>query len=94
MDDAHPVGVLIRATRNEKRWTLRELAARSGKAPQTINAVEGGDSKEPSLGTVLPITDALGISRARIYKLMSPPEGNGSRTPVTTAGRMPSGSTD
>ena len=76
------VGVLIKEERAKKSLSLWKLADLCGKSPQTINAVELGESQNPQLGTILPISDALGIPRERVYELLSPPP-NGN-APATT----------
>ena len=62
------IGRLIRAERLKKGWSLNLLASEAGKLGQTISAIELGASQNPQLTTVLPITDALGISRQRVLQ--------------------------
>ena len=67
------IGTVIKKVRKDKGFSLWKLSGLCGKAPQTINAIEIGDSQNPQLGTVLPISDALDIPRERVYELLSPP---------------------
>ena len=76
------IGIVIKKRRKAKGFSLWHLAEKCGKAPQTINAIEIGDSQAPQLATVIPIFDALDIPRERAYKLLSPPP-NGP-TPAAT----------
>ena len=66
------VGLRIKAEREERGWSLQELSDRSGRLPQTIDAIELGTSRRPQIETVLPITDALSIDRAEVLGLMTP----------------------
>ncbi len=67
------IGVIIKKGRKAKGLSLWRLAEICGKSPQTINAIELGESQQPTLPTVIPIFDALGLSREQAYELLSPP---------------------
>jgi transcriptional regulator with XRE-family HTH domain len=54
------VGPRIRERRLAREWTLEQLAARSGIARQTLNAIELA-TLHPRLSTLLAIAEALGV---------------------------------
>ena len=56
-----PLGERIRALRQEKGWTQRELAQRVGIKPSRISKYELG-TDQPSLALVKAIADALGTT--------------------------------
>jgi len=59
--DLARIGRFLRDQRLATGVSLQRLASLSGVSPGTIRAIEGGQSN-PSLGTVLAIVDALGLS--------------------------------
>ena len=65
MDDdttalAHAIGSRVRHERQARRWTLDQLAEGAGVSRRMVVNVEQG-SANPSVGTLLRISDALGI---------------------------------
>jgi len=55
------IGTRVRAGRAERRWTLDELAARSGVSRRLIVQIEQADAN-PSLSTLLKLAAALGVT--------------------------------
>jgi transcriptional regulator with XRE-family HTH domain len=79
MDDstaslAQAIGARVREERQSRRWTLDQLADAAGVSRRMVVNVEQGASN-PSVGTLLRISDALGVG---LPALVEPPE----RTPV------------
>jgi transcriptional regulator with XRE-family HTH domain len=75
MDDstaalATTIGARVRQERQTRRWTLDELAAAAGVSRRMVVNVEQG-AANPSVGTLLRISDALGIG---LPALVEPPE--------------------
>lgn len=54
------VAARVRAWRAERGWTLDALAARSGVSRRMLVSIEQG-AANPSIGTLLRISDALGV---------------------------------
>ncbi|MFT4199833.1 helix-turn-helix domain-containing protein [Gordonia sp. (in: high G+C Gram-positive bacteria)] len=54
------VGARLRALRNNRGWTLDDLAASAGMSPSTLSRLESG-KRQPSLELLLPLTRQLGI---------------------------------
>ena len=74
--EAAPIGKLLREERMKKGWSLGLLSEKCGKSAQTISAIELGESQNPQVPTVLPISDALGIPRQGVYaRLAGEPAG-------------------
>ena len=69
--EAAPIGKKIRKERQAKGWSLGHLSQMCGKSVQTISALELGESQNPQVPTVLPISDALGIPRQGVYALLA-----------------------
>jgi transcriptional regulator with XRE-family HTH domain len=57
---AAQIAARVRAGRAERRWTLDELAARSGVSRRLIVQIEQADAN-PSLATLLKLAAALGV---------------------------------
>ena len=57
---AHEIGVRIKQERSTRRWTLDHLAEVAGVSRRMLVKVEQG-SVNPSIGTLLRLSDALGI---------------------------------
>ncbi len=76
------IGILIRQERQARGWSLWHLAELCGKSAQTISAIELGESKNPQLGTVIPICDALQVPREKVYDLLSPKEASPRQPPA------------
>jgi transcriptional regulator with XRE-family HTH domain len=75
MDDttaalATTIGARVRQERQTRRWTLDQLAAAAGVSRRMLVNVEQG-AANPSVGTLLRISDALGIG---LPALVEPPE--------------------
>ncbi len=64
------IGARIRSERQARQWTLDQLAEAAGISRRMIINVEQG-SANPSVGTLLRISDALGIG---LPALVEPPE--------------------
>lgn len=74
MDDetaalASVIGARVRQERQDRRWTLDQLAAAAGVSRRAVVNVEQG-AANPSVGTLLRISDALGIG---LPALVAPP---------------------
>ena len=63
------IGQRVRQERHERRWTLDQLAAAAGVSRRMVVNVEQGTAN-PSVGTLLRISDALGIG---LPALVEPP---------------------
>src|SRR5262249_60524288 len=57
---ARAIGGRVRHGRNSRGWTLDQLAERSGVSRRMLVSIEQG-SANPSIATLLLISDALGI---------------------------------
>ena len=66
---AHEIGVRIKQERSTRRWTLDHLAEVAGVSRRMLVKVEQG-SVNPSIGTLLRLSDALGIG---LPTLVEPP---------------------
>lgn len=64
------LGARIRQARQERRWTLDQLADTAGVSRRVLVTMEQGGSN-PSLGTLLRISDALGVG---LPALVEPPQ--------------------
>ena len=69
------IGARIREERQGRHWTLDQLADAAGVSRRTLFSVEQG-TVNPSVGTLLGISDALGVG---LPALVAPPQ----PTPVT-----------
>src|SRR5699024_1972064 len=78
-DDAQALASLIggrvRAQRQERGWTLDRLASEAGVSRRMLVSVEQGEAN-PSIATLLRISDALGIG---LPALVEPPRREGVR---------------
>ncbi|MFI5954903.1 helix-turn-helix domain-containing protein [Cryptosporangium sp. NPDC051539] len=77
-DDARPaiaslVGGRVRSLRTARHWSLDELAGRSGVSKGMVVQIEGGRTN-PSIGTLVRIADAFGVTVARLVEEQRPPE--------------------
>ena len=77
---ATAIGVRVRHERQARRWTLDQLADWAGVSRRALVNVEQG-AANPSVGTLLRISDALGIG---LPALVEPPAGRPLK--VTRAG--------
>ena len=80
---ARAIGGRVRQARAGRGWTLDQLAERSGVSRRMLVSIEQG-SANPSIATLLLITDALGIGLPALVEMGHPP---GLR--VTRAGTAP-----
>jgi transcriptional regulator with XRE-family HTH domain len=64
------IGARVRHQRQSRRWTLDQLAAATGVSRRMVVNVEQG-AANPSVGTLLRISDALGVG---LPALVEPPE--------------------
>ena len=55
------IGPRLRALRNDRDWTLDEVATRAGISPSTLSRLESG-KRQASLELLLPLTRQFGIS--------------------------------
>jgi len=69
---AQAIGVRVRRERQSRRWTLDRLAETAGVSRRMVVNVEQG-AANPSVGTLLRISDALGIG---LPALVEPPRMN------------------
>lgn len=60
MDELARLGPRLRAARQERGWTLDDLAGRAGMSPSTLSRLESG-KRQASLELLLPLTRQLGI---------------------------------
>ena len=67
---ASTIGARVRQERQARRWTLDQLAQAAGVSRRMVVNVEQG-AANPSVGTLLRISDALGIG---LPALVAPPE--------------------
>src|SRR5688572_5039478 len=75
MDDstaplASAIGARVRHERQARRWTLDQLAGAAGVSRRMVVNVEQG-AANPSVGTLLRISDALGVG---LPALVEPPD--------------------
>lgn len=77
------IGGRVRARRTERGWTLEELAERSGVSRRMLISIEHGEGN-PSIATLLRISDALGVGLPVLVDVERPRE-----LTVTTAGEAP-----
>lgn len=67
---ASAIGARVKQERSSRRWTLDQLAAAAGVSRRMVVSVEQGDVN-PSVGTLLRLSDALGIG---LPALVEPPQ--------------------
>ena len=67
---ASAIGVRVRQERQSRRWTLDQLAESAGVSRRMVVNVEQG-AANPSVGTLLRISDALGVG---LPVLVEPPQ--------------------
>src|SRR5262245_45775376 len=67
---ASAIGVRVKQERQTRRWTLDQLAEAAGVSRRMVVSVEQG-AVNPSVGTLLKISDALGIG---LPALVEPPQ--------------------
>lgn len=70
MDELRQLGPRLRAARQERGWTLDELAGRAGMSVSTLSRLESG-KRQASLELLLPLTKQLGI---RVDDLLEQPD--------------------
>src|SRR6266516_5476895 len=80
---ARAIGGRVRQGRNSRGWTLDQLAGRSGVSRRMLVSIEQG-SANPSIATLLRISDALGIGLPALVNM-----DRSSRLRVTRAGGAP-----
>ena len=61
MDELQQVGPRLRAARQDRGWTLDDLASLAGMSPSTLSRLESG-KRQASLELLLPLTRQLGIT--------------------------------
>lgn len=67
---ARVIGVRVKQERHSRRWTLDQLAEAAGVSRRALVNVEQG-AANPSVGTLLSISDALGVG---LPALVAPPQ--------------------
>src|SRR2546430_17667584 len=82
-DVARAIGGRVRQGRNSRGWTLDQLAERSGVSRRMLVSIEQG-SANPSIATLLLISDALGIGLPALVDMDRSPG-----LQVTRAGHAP-----
>lgn len=70
MEELGHLGRRLRAARQDRGWTLDELAGRAGMSASTLSRLESG-KRQATLELLLPLTRRLGI---RVDDLLDPPE--------------------
>ena len=65
--DAAQFGAILRRLREQRGWTLRKLATRSGMSAAYVSIVERGGNV-PSLTTVLELVEVLGGDIAEVMR--------------------------
>lgn len=85
-DELAQVGSRLRAARNDRGWTLDDLAERAGMSPSTLSRLESG-KRQASLELLLPLTRQLGI---RLDDLVSTetPDPRVRRAPIRRQGML------
>lgn len=83
LDVTAAIGARMRARRTDRGWTLDELASRSGISRRMLVNLEQG-SANPSIATLLRISDALGVGLPSLVDVARP-----SALRITRAGRAP-----
>ena len=84
------VGPRLRAYREQRGLSLRELARRLGVSPSAISQIETGKSR-PSVSTLYSIVSELGMSLDELFGAPRPAPPAARPTPATPAPRPPSG---
>src|SRR6201985_3995046 len=69
---ARAIGGRVRHGRNSRGWTLDQLAGRSGVSRRMLVSIEQG-AANPSIATLLLISDALGIGLPALVELDDQP---------------------
>src|SRR6201982_3552211 len=69
---ARAIGGRVRHGRNSRGWTLDQLAGRSGVSRRMLVSIEQGTAN-PSIATLLLISDALGIGLPALVELDDQP---------------------
>src|SRR5215470_4732238 len=69
---ARAIGGRVRHGRNSRGWTLDQLAERSGVSRRMLVSIEQG-AANPSIATLLLISDALGIGLPALVEMDDPP---------------------
>src|SRR5918998_2129314 len=77
------IGERVRQHRTARSWTLDELASRSGVSRRMVISIEHGEGN-PSIATLLRISDALGIGLPVLVDVERP-----RAVTVTAAGQAP-----
>jgi transcriptional regulator with XRE-family HTH domain len=77
------IGERVRRHRTARSWTLDQLADRSGVSRRMLITIEHGDGN-PSIGTLLRISDALGVGLPVLVDVERP-----RTSTVTAAGQAP-----
>jgi transcriptional regulator with XRE-family HTH domain len=66
------IGFRMRAAREELGMSIRDVALATGLSAGMVSLVERGKAS-PSVGTIVAITDALGLSMASLFSSGTPP---------------------
>lgn len=74
-DQLRALGRVIRRRRQARQMTLGELARRTGISAGMLSLLERGRTN-PSIGTLIAVADALGISVADLFGQTRQPSGN------------------
>jgi transcriptional regulator with XRE-family HTH domain len=69
VDELKQIGPRLRAMRQERGWTLDDLAGRAGMSASTLSRLESG-KRQAGLELILPLTRQLGV---RVDDLIDPP---------------------
>lgn len=66
----------LKEARQQKGWTVTQLAREASVSPSTISAIESG-SRKPTASTAMKISSALGVGMSEIEEFASSTQGSG-----------------
>ena len=66
----------IKELRDERGWTLEELAERTGLSVSQVNRIEN-DKRDPSMGSLTAIAGAFGVTASRLLDTAEPSDSPG-----------------
>ncbi|MBW4474791.1 MAG: XRE family transcriptional regulator [Stenomitos rutilans HA7619-LM2] len=61
------LGVRLRSLRNQRDWTLEDLAKRAGVSEAYLSRLEGGD-RQPSLAVLFSLAQAFGVALPSLFE--------------------------
>jgi transcriptional regulator with XRE-family HTH domain len=66
----------LKEARQQKGWTVTQLAQEASVSPSTVSAIESG-SRKPTASTAMKISAALGVGMSEIEEFASASLGSG-----------------